>query len=226
MSAPENSGDRDGMKSTSWMDVLTGRIGKAAALVAALAALAAGLANLAGLFNIMPKAPPKPPPAPPALSAGQSPAPPPQERVAATADSNCLTVDEPRFPDRLVYSNGEWEQEPRIKLSGRNDCNPNVGLFLIVTSTRTGLYMLEPRGVTAVCEKPSVNKMDCWEFKIPVDLGKNWTWEARFPAGTPNNDKRRVGRISVNYEVRRTDLPETILRGGAGPSIAVVENGG
>lgn len=205
MSAQKNKPEKGG---TDWIELVTGRVGKITALAGAISALLAVI--LTQFSDVQEKL----------KQFGVISPPPP-----------CVEVktDQVVFPNDVKYS--EWDNM-RIRLSGRNNCERPLGLYVtfVRRTTKDPRFTLRvPYDDLAECTgKAPLLEPKCWDRKKPVaNIGKReWEWETPPPPLSRLSDSRSTETILVAWEVRDLDEPnKSPIAAGSAPIKVTYDTG-
>jgi hypothetical protein len=123
---------------------------------------------------------------------------------------SCVRVDTPSFPDMVKLS--EWDNA-RIKLSGRNECPAEFGLYVTFRRHLTDqpLFVVKsPHADLSECKGLSSELVpECWDFKKPITRDKGeWKWEVQLPPIERLRDFGVHERLQVSWTVRNFDDPK------------------
>lgn len=180
----------------SFIELVTGRIGKATALVAAVGGLVLMILNksesvLGASERVLGK-----------LAA-----------LGLYTRPPCVQVDEFTIPATVNYK--EWENMT-IKLNGHNNCSITLDGYVSFdrrAETGPGLFRFRlPHEELPECRRQALQvplqEPTCWDAMIPVSIGKGkWHWDLRAPPIETLSDPRRIEKIAITWRLHDYDLP-------------------
>jgi len=199
--APEQAGKADPEQvarekgNRDWLDMLTGRIGKIAALVTAVGGLILLIISQvkeitkegAWLASLFPRSSP----------------------------AACLEVKSIDLPETLAYD--KWDGK-NVVIRGTNTCERTIGLYVAYPprgATGEVRYVLRvPREEQPKCKGgAAVREPDCWDPQKPIARG-DWTWQTYLPplARLVDASAGEPEKLFVTMEVRNSDEPDSTLR--------------
>lgn len=179
-----------------FIDLLTGRIGKATALVAAVGGLVLMILNKSELIlgksdQVLGK-----------LAA-----------MGLYTRAPCVQVDEFMIPATVKYK--EWENMT-IKLNGHNNCSITLdGYVTFDRRTDAGSRLIRfrlPHEDLPECRRQALQvplqEPTCWDAMIPILIGKGkWQWDLRPPPLETLSDPRQIGKIAITWRLHNYDSP-------------------
>jgi len=175
-------------KAFDFVELITGRVGKIAALVTAVGGLALVILNQSEQVRDK------------LIALGWYTPPP------------CLQIERLSMPDTVQYS--EWDNM-EIKLKGRNTCPTSLGLYVtfVHRQNHQRFVLGVPYEDRPECKGPTrLEEPECWDWKIPLDKG-DWEWRVQAPPLTALSDPRRIEKISIKWAVYNYKAPaKSLLR--------------
>jgi hypothetical protein len=125
------------------------------------------------------------------------------------APQPCVRIDSATFPETVKLS--EWDRM-KVNLQGRNNCATVLGLYVTFFRDMHNkeLFVLRvPHGDFPECKGLAADlEPKCWNPKKPIVIGKGkWSWDVPLPPMERLSNPQRVERILVSWSVRDYDEP-------------------
>lgn len=133
------------------------------------------------------------------------------EGTAVVTPPKCVRISNVWWPREVAYT--DWH-DARMSVSGRNDCNQELGLYLTFGARRDTepprFSLRQPYEDSPECTGAAAQGLPkCWDAQKPIPISAGaWRWEAPLPPLKKIGEPRSTEVLGFTWAVRDYDAPD------------------